>query len=321
MLGTVALSGTGTATFTTSTLAVGSYAVTANYSGDAGNSPSTSAIVNLTVELIPTTTSLVVSSTIGSSPQTILIAVVEGTSGPTPTGTVTFTSAGNTIGSGTLDSSGVLTFAPSLPAGSYSVTAAYGGDALHAPSNSAPVTISAPADFNLTVAPATVSLKTSENGAVAINVTSEGGFADIIGLGCASLPAGVTCIFSKDSVTLAANGTVSVQLTIDTNSPISGGATAMNRRGAGTGGMSVAGLFLPFSALFGWLFWRLRKRSAGTLIMLLVLALSAGALLATGCSGYSSSTAKPGTYVIQVTGTGTTSDVTHYQNLSLTITN
>jgi Bacterial Ig-like domain (group 3) len=321
VLGAAALSGAGTATLTTSSLAVGSYPVTANYSGDADNSPSTSAIVNLTVELIPTTTSLVVSSTIGSNPQTLLIAVVEGTSGPTPTGTVTFTSAGNTIGSGTLDSSGVVTFSPSLPAGSYSVIAAYGGDAVHAPSTSAPVAISAPADFSLMVTPATVTLKTSQNGAVTINVASEGGFTDTIGLGCASLPAGVTCIFSNDSVALAANGTASVLLTVDTNSPISGGASAMNIRGIGTSGTSVAGLFLPLSALFGWLFWRLRKRTMGAWTMLLVLALSAGTLLAAGCSGYSSSTAKPGTYVIQVTGTGTTSQVTHYQNVSLTITN
>lgn len=83
----------------------------------------------------------------------------------------------------------------------------------------------------------------------------------------------------------------------------------------------MAGFFLPFSAFFGWLFWRLRRRSMGALTLVLALALSAGALLATGCSGYSSSSAAAGTYVIQVTGTGTKSNVIHYQNVSLTITN
>jgi hypothetical protein len=121
-------------------------------------------------------------------------------------------------------------------------------------------------------------------------------------------------------VSLAANSTASVQLTIDTNTPIGGGATAMNRRGSQTAGMSMAGLFLPLSGFFGWLFWRLRKRSMGALTMVLALAVSAAALLATGCSGYSSSSAAPGTYVIQVTGTGANSDVIHYQNVSLTIT-
>jgi hypothetical protein len=316
-LGTATLA-SGAAAFTTSTLAVGAYPVTASYGGDANNSPSVSAVVNLTVELIPTTTSLVVSQTTGPNAQTLLIAVVEGTQPPTPTGTVTFSSAGVTIGTGTLDSSGVVTFAPSLASGSYSVIAAYGGDALHSPSTSQPVTVTAPADFSLSVTPATVSLKTSQNGTVTVNLTSEGGFTDTIGLGCASLPAGVTCIFSNDSLKLAANGTASASLVIDTNSPLSGGASAMNSRASG--GVSMAGLFLPLSAFFGWLFWRLRKRSTGMLTLVLVLALSAGALLASGCSGVSSSTAKPGTYVIQVTGTGTTSNVTQYQNISLIIT-
>ncbi|MGA7339053.1 MAG: Ig-like domain repeat protein [Terracidiphilus sp.] len=319
MLGTATLNA-GTATFTISTLAVGNYSITASYSGDVNNSPSTSGAVSLTVGLIPTTTSLATSSTTGPNPQTILIAVVQGTTGPTPTGTVTFTSSGTTIGSATLDSSGVATLTPNLPTGNYSVVAAYGGDSVHSPSTSTAVSISgAPAGFSLTVTPATLSLKASENGSVTINLTSEGGFTDTIGFGCGSLPAGVTCTFSSNSVTLAANGTASAQLSIDTNTPVGGGATAMNHRGAG--GASMAGLLLPLSALFGWLFWRLRKRSMGALTLVLAMALSAAALMATGCSGYSSSTAKTGSYVIQVIGTGTNSDVIHYQNVSLTITN
>jgi hypothetical protein len=51
------------------------------------------------------------------------------------------------------------------------------------------------------------------------------------------------------------------------------------------------------------------------------MALSSAALLATGCSGFSSTKAAPGTYTIQVTGTGTQSDVIHYQNVTLDITN
>ncbi len=324
LLGTATLNAKAIATFTTSTLAAGTYSVTASYSGDVNNSPSTSAATSLTVGLIPTSTDLTASTTTGSNPQTILTTVVVGTSGsgPTPTGTVTFTSGTTTIGSGTLDANGVLTLTPTLAAGTYSIVAAYGGDTLHSPSTSAPVSVSTnPVDFKLTVTPATVSVKTSQNVPLTVNLSSEGGFTDTIGLGCASLPAGVTCIFSSDSVNLAANGTATAQLSIDTNTPIGGGTTAMNSRQGKTGGLSMAGLFLPFSAFFGWLFWRLRKRTMGLLTLVLLIALSAGALLATGCSGYSSSSATPGTYVIQVTGTGTTSNVIHYQNVTLTITN
>ena len=93
----------------------------------------------------------------------------------------------------------------------------------------------------------------------------------------------------------------------------------MNRR-AGSGKFSLAGLFLPLSLCFGWIFCRLRRRSASVLSMALVLVLSAAALLSTGCDNFSQSTAAPGTYVIQVTGTGTNSDVVHYQNVTLDIT-
>ena len=327
LLGTATLNAKAVATFTTSTLAAGTYSVTASYSGDVNNAPSITAAISLTVNLIATTTDLTASTTAGSNPQTILTAVVIGTSGsgPTPTGTVTFTSGGTTIGSGTLDTNGVLILTPTLATGNYSIVAAYSGDTLHSPSTSAPVSVSTnPIDFKLAVTPTSVSLKTSQNVPLTVNLTSEGGFTDTIGLGCASLPAGVTCTFSSDSVNLAANGTATAQLSIDTNTPIGGGTTAMNSRGGKsggkTGGLSMAGLFLPISAFFGWLFWRLRKRTMGVLTLVLLIALSAGAMLATGCSGYSSSSAAPGTYVIQVTGTGTNSNVIHYQNISLTIT-
>jgi hypothetical protein len=93
----------------------------------------------------------------------------------------------------------------------------------------------------------------------------------------------------------------------------------MNRPSGGFR-VSLAGLFLPLSVLFGFIFWRLRRRTAGILTTAMVLVLSAAALMATGCSSYSTTTAAPGNYTIQVTGTGATTDVQQYQNVSLTIT-
>ncbi len=162
-------------------------------------------------------------------------------------------------------------------------------------------------------------METSQNATITINLSSNGSFTDSIGLGCASLPAGVTCHFSSPSVTLPANGEASAQLTIDTNNPLSGGTSAMNGR-TGSRKVSMAGLFLPLSLFFGWIFWRLRRRNAGVLTMALVLVLSGAALLATGCNSYSVNTAAPGNYIIQVTGTGANSNVVHYQNVTLDIT-
>jgi hypothetical protein len=158
----------------------------------------------------------------------------------------------------------------------------------------------------------------SQNKTVTVNIASVGGFTDTIALGCSALPAGVTCTFVPSSVKLAASGTMTSQLTIDTNSPLSGGPAASNAKA--DQGMSLAGLLLPFSAFFGLVFWRLRRRTTSLLTLVLVAALSLGALVATGCNGFSSSVVTPGTYTIEVTGIGTTSNTIHYATLSLTIT-
>jgi hypothetical protein len=52
----------------------------------------------------------------------------------------------------------------------------------------------------------------------------------------------------------------------------------------------------------------------------LVLLMGVAAMLVTGCSGFSQLSAAPGTYVIQVTGVGANSNITRYQNVTLTIT-
>jgi hypothetical protein len=285
---------------------------------------SASSPLSQVVGKLPTVTALAASTTTGSNPQLILVAAVlnSGVSGPTPTGTVTFQySTGSTmVGRSTLDSSGVATLTPNLPTGNYNLEAVYSGDTVHGPSTSNVVQISTTAaGFNLTVTPAKVSVAATQSTTVNVALTSTDGFTDTIGLGCGSLPAGVNCHFSLPSVKLQANGTQNVALTIDTNNPLGGGSSAMNAQPGGRG-VFLAGLFLPLSVLFGCVFWRFRRRYAGVMTSALVLLLGGAAMLATGCSGFSQSSAAPGTYVIQVTGVGSTSDITHYQNVTLTIT-
>ena len=320
VIGAAPLNTSGVASLTFSNLAIGTYAITATYEGDTNDAGSTSLPVSLTVGKIPTTTDLGSSMTIGSNPQVDLVATVVANVGPAPTGTITFSNATSTLGTATLDSSGVATLVLNLPAGTYAVIAVYSGDATHLPSTSQPITVVVnPITFDLTVSPTTITLKTSQNAQVGLILTSEGGFTDTIALGCLGLPAGVNCHFSSPSVKLAANGSAIAQLTIDTNSPLTGGSQASNRR-AGSGGMLLAGVLLPFSVLFGWIFRRQRKRMAAAFTLALMIALSAMALGTTGCSGISKSSAAPGTYTIQVVGSGTTTGVVQTQNISLTIT-
>jgi hypothetical protein len=311
----------GTASFTDSALAVGTHAVVATYTGDTNDSPSTSSALSQVVQAIPTVTNLGVSSSTGPNPQAILVATAIGSTGPTPTGTVTFSygSAAAVIGLASLDSSGVATVVPDLPTGSYSVVASYSGDALHSPSTSSAVSFSsAPIGFGISVNPASLTLVSSQNATVVVNVTSNSGFIDTVGMGCLSLPAAVNCHFSSKNVSVGAGQTQSVQLTIDTNAPLSGGQSASN--GSTSRGLSLASLGWPASLIFGFVLWRFRKRNAAALVAMLALFLT-GALAVTGCgASFSQATAAPGTYTIQVGGVGTASNISHYQNVTLTIT-
>jgi hypothetical protein len=109
VIGAAPLNTSGVATLTFSNLAIGTYAITATYMGDANDAGSTSLPVSLTVGKIPTTTDLGSSMTSGSNPQVDLVATVVANVGPTPTGTITFSNASSTLGTATLDASGVAT--------------------------------------------------------------------------------------------------------------------------------------------------------------------------------------------------------------------
>jgi hypothetical protein len=89
--------------------------------------------------LVATTTGLAASpsasSTYGTPVQ--LTATITGSGSGTPAGTVTFADGSMTLGTSTLDSSGMATLSTStLGAGSHSLTATYGGDSNYSGSGS-----------------------------------------------------------------------------------------------------------------------------------------------------------------------------------------
>lgn len=123
------------------------------------------------VKLLPTapsTTALTVPAGVTAGQSVKLSAKVAGPTGTTtiPTGTVTFLSGANPLGSGTLDGTGTATYtAPSLNGTTYVLTASYGGDSTFSPSVSAAQ--------NLVVAPATavVTLNAPATALVGASVT------------------------------------------------------------------------------------------------------------------------------------------------------
>jgi Bacterial Ig-like domain (group 3)/FG-GAP-like repeat/Galactose oxidase, central domain len=138
MLGTGTLNGTGLATLSASTLAPGQHSITAVYGGDALNLPSTSGTLTQTVQ--ENTTTMLTSSAnpaVVGAPVALNVKVTAAVSG-IPTGGVTFRDGSTTLGSSTLNGSGMATLSTTgLAAGLQSIVAVYGGDAINLSSSSA----------------------------------------------------------------------------------------------------------------------------------------------------------------------------------------
>ena len=155
----------------------GTHSLVAAYSGDNSFTASTSTPDGFTITTAPTTTTAssggVASVAIGQS-ITLTAAIATGSNGAGPTGTVSFTAGGKTIGTGTVTgTAAVLTGAGTAAsgtasasvsftaAGAQSVTAVYSGDGNYAGSTSAAITVTVTGGTQTTstvVTPSTTSI-------------------------------------------------------------------------------------------------------------------------------------------------------------------
>lgn len=130
-LGTSSLDANGHATFTTSSLAVGSPSITAAYNGDSSFNTSTSSALTQTVNKDGTTSSVTSSLNPSNRGQTVTFTATVVANSPgtaVPTGSVTFKDGTKNLSTKTLNSSGQATFSTSsLSRGTHSITVVYGG--------------------------------------------------------------------------------------------------------------------------------------------------------------------------------------------------
>lgn len=127
---TLTLDGTGSASYSTSSLPAGTNNLTAAYGGDTNFSAS-SATLKQVVSKVASTLMVTPSASsiqVGQS-ETLDINVGPAFNGVVPTGTVTLKSAGTTLASLMLDSTGSASFTTTtLPAGNDNITVSYSGD-------------------------------------------------------------------------------------------------------------------------------------------------------------------------------------------------
>jgi Bacterial Ig-like domain (group 3)/FG-GAP-like repeat len=134
LLGSEALAG-GVAAYTTSSLLPKTHGITATYAGDARFKPRTGRVTQV-VERYTTTTSLSSSLNPSQFGQRVTFTVRVTSSGPSPTGRVTFLDGTNNLGSASLRGSEATLTTAKLAVGMHPITAKYLGDADDAKSTS-----------------------------------------------------------------------------------------------------------------------------------------------------------------------------------------
>jgi hypothetical protein len=323
-LGTGTLS-SGSATYSSSSLAVGAHSITASYGGDTNNASSTSAAISVTVTptpLVSTTTLTSSSASTAAGSSVTFAAVVAPPSGTTtvPTGTVTFLNGTTTLGTGTLNGSGAATYTTaSLPVGTDSITAQYGGDGVFATSTSTAVSVVVGTpNFSLSLSPSTVSIAGGGSGTTTVTATPTFGFASAITFACSGLPAHATCTFSPATVTPSGSAASTTTLTIATNT-----TSALLRKDLPTSRPNERTPLFCIVLLGAIGLLRARRqhrallRGARSLAVLavLLLALAGGALI--GCGGGSSNSTPAGTSTVTITATG--GSQTQTTTLSVTV--
>jgi len=137
-LGTSALNASGVATFSPTTLAVGTHSITAQYSGDATHTSSTSSALSQAVNKASTTITLTSDSNPSKSGR--LVTFTATVSPSTATGTVEFFDGSTSLGTVVLSSSQASLSTSSLNGGRHSITAVYSGNANFASGTSAVLT-------------------------------------------------------------------------------------------------------------------------------------------------------------------------------------
>ncbi len=229
-IGSGTLSTVGTAqvaTFSTTTLAIGTHSITAIYAGDTNNAGSTSTPVSQVITAVTTTTTLTSSNLSPAYGAAVTLTATVATTGThKPTGTVTFNNGNTVIGMSALNGSQVATLATSAFAvGANSITATYGGDANNSSSTSTILTE--------TVAGPTITLTNT-------GVTSTTVLAGVSGTGYAftlapaapapnfGAPVALACSFAPTDPTLTSNSCVfSINNVVVTSVPASASSAAV----------------------------------------------------------------------------------------------
>jgi hypothetical protein len=297
---------TSTATINNLTLpgGLGTVYIAAQYPGDSNYLPSLSysSVWDVAPQGTPAIAVAATPNPAGVGSSVTITVTVSGT-GATPTGSVSLLDGSASLGTLTLNSSGVATYtSSSLAAGVHSITAQYAGDTNYASGVSSVVSLTVnanPFTIGTQSGGSTTSTVTAGQPAkYSLSISPAQGYTGTVSLTCSNLPANASCSFSPSSLSLTGNTPATFTVTIATQSQT-------------TAALRDVRSMSPLVAciLLGLPFVSRRRRArlsvlAWTILLCVAASLSAcggGSSGSGGTSNTGPAKVAPGTYTVQLT--------------------
>ena len=249
-------------------------------------------------------------------------------------GLIALSDHGHPLAGAVLNAQGHATLNVDLAAGAHSLTASYAGDTSHRASVSAASSVQAQAtgtpDFQISVAPATLTLTPGQSGTVVASVTPENASAltapMFVTLSCSGLPDESSCAFTPENIEILPNATVAIPSNMLVITELASFASLGRPR---SNGLALA-ILLPGALGLGGLAFSFRRRRLLHRLSLLALVAFVGMLGTTACNarydyyhhGPPLNPATPaGTYTVDVTAQSSdgVTATTHTTTLALTV--
>ena len=228
-------------------------------------------------------------------------------------GAIAISDLGRQLAGAALNAQGQATLDLALPAGDHALSAIYSGDATHRASVSSSNRVQAQAtttpDFQISVAPATLTLVPGQSGTVTASVTPENSSAltgpMFVTLSCSGLPDQSSCNFTPENIEILPNATAAIASKVVILTQQAEGSIARP-----DSSVVALAILLPGALGLGGLAWSIRRRPRLQRLSLLALVALVTLLGATACNarydyyhhGPPPNPATPaGTYTIDVT--------------------
>jgi hypothetical protein len=312
------LNSTGTASFTTSTLALGTHNITASYAGALDFYPAADSPPFKQQIVPPPTVSAVTSSlnpsAVGDNVTFTAVVVAALGSSAKVSGTVTFRDGNIAFATQPIVQKGSQSVAQAtistLGFGSHSITATYSGDGSNAASVSPvyiqqvnhPLTL-APPGYRITVTPSPVAVGVGQTVDLTVTVSAISGFSQPVTLSCGDLPTESACTFGE---TIIPAGGGSTTLSFSTMAPHDCGSSVPYFTGQAAlhPPPSAVRYAAPLLACLLVLVLPRRRRIMRWMRPLLALAFACGLLALNGCGGNCTDFGTPpGGFTLKVNGT------------------